>query len=227
MCGRFVSKAEKAKIEKEFKVKIGDDKLAAPRYNIAPTQMIDAIAEIENAREILSFKWGLIPSWAKDDSIGSKLINARAETLREKPSFRDAFRSRRCIIPASGFYEWQKTSTGPKQPFYFYLKEKEVFGFAGLWEEWLDKQTGEMTETCTIITTEANEVLKPVHDRMPVILKNSDYDFWLDKKVKDTNKLQNLLVPFPAEEMDSHAVSRAVNIATADSAELVVPVNSL
>lgn len=216
MCGRFVSKAEKAKIEKEFKVKIGDTNLAAPRYNIAPTQMIDAIAEIENAREISSFRWGLIPSWAKDDSIGSKLINARAETLREKPSFREAFRSRRCIVPASGFYEWQKTSKGLKQPFYFYLKEKEVFGFAGLWEEWLDKGTGELTETCTIITTEANEVLKPVHDRMPVILKNSDYDFWLDKKVKDTSKLQNLLVPFPAEEMDSHAVSRAVNIATAD-----------
>lgn len=227
MCGRFVSKAEKAKVEKEFKVKIGDPNLAAPRYNIAPTQMIDAIAEIENARKISSFRWGLIPSWAKDDSIGSKLINARAETLREKPSFRDAFRSRRCIVPASGFYEWEKTSKGPKQPFYFYLKEKEVFGFAGLWEEWLDKETGELTETCTIITTEANEVLKPVHDRMPVILKNSDYDFWLDKKVKDTSKLQNLLVPFPAEEMDSHAVSRAVNIATADSAELVVPVNSL
>lgn len=121
----------------------------------------------------------------------------------------------------------QKTSTGAKQPFYFFLKEKEVFGFAGLWEEWLDKETGELTETCTIITTEANEVLKPVHDRMPVILKTGDYDFWLDKKVKDTSKLQNLLVPCPAEEMDSHAVSRAVNIATADSAELVAPVNSL
>lgn len=227
MCGRFVSKAEKANIEKEFKIKIGADKLAAPRYNIAPTQMIDAIAEIENAREISSFKWGLIPSWAKDDSIGNKLINARAETLTEKPSFREAFRSRRCIIPASGFYEWQKTSTGAKQPFYFFLKEKEVFGFAGLWEEWLDKQTGELTETCTIITTEANKVLKPVHERMPVILKSDDYDFWLDEKIKDTGKLQNLLVPFDAAKMDSHAVSRSINNPAANSEELITPINSL
>jgi len=114
-----------------------------------------------------------------------------------------------------------------KQPFYFYLKDKEVFGFAGLWEEWLDMQTGELTETCTIITTEANEVLKPVHERMPVILKDSDYDFWLDEKIKDTSKLQNLLVPFPAREMDSHAVSRSVNNPSANSEELITPLNSL
>jgi putative SOS response-associated peptidase YedK len=227
MCGRFVSKAKKEEIEKEFKVEIGDGNLVAPRYNVAPTQMIGAIAEIESLRQISSFKWGLIPSWAKDDSIGNKLINARAETLREKPSFREAFRSRRCIIPASGFYEWQKTSNGAKQPFYFYLKEKEVFGFAGLWEEWLDKQTGELSETCTIITTEANEALKPIHDRMPVILKSDEYDFWLDEKVKDTNKLQNLLVPYPAKEMDSHAVSRSINSPAADSEELIAPLNSL
>ena len=227
MCGRFVSKAEKKKIEKEFNVKIGDESLTAPRFNIAPTQMIAAIAEIKNLREVSPFKWGLVPSWAKDDSIGNKLINARAETLREKPPFREAFRSRRCIIPASGFYEWQKTSKGVKQPFYFYLKDKEIFGFAGLWEEWLDKETGELTETCTIITTEANEVLKPIHDRMPVILKNDDYDFWLDEKVKDTSKLQNLLVPYPAKEMDSHAVSRSINNPAANSEELITPLNSL
>jgi putative SOS response-associated peptidase YedK len=227
MYGRFASVAEKKKMEKEFSVKIGDDNLNAPRFNVAPTQMIAAIAEIESLRGISSFRWGLIPSWAKDDSIGNKLINARAETLREKPSFREAFRSRRCIIPASGFFEWQKTSKGVKQPFYFYLKDKEVFGFAGLWEEWLDMQTGELTETCTIITTEANEVLKPVHERMPVILKDSDYDFWLDEKIKDTSKLQNLLVPFPAREMDSHAVSRSVNNPSANSEELITPLNSL
>ena len=227
MCGRFVSKAKKEEIEREFKLKIGDSNFASPRYNIAPTQIINAIAEIENTREISSFIWGLIPHWAKDDSISNKLINARAETLREKPSFREAFARRRCIIPASGFYEWQKTSKGAKQPFYFYLKEKEIFGFAGLWEEWLDKQNGELTETCTIITTEANEVLKPIHDRMPVILKMGDYDFWLDEKVKDTSKLQNLLVSYPAVEMDSHAVSRSINSPAADSEELIAPLNSL
>lgn len=172
MCGRFVSKAKREEIEKEFKVKIGEDNLSAPRYNIAPTQMIAAVSGIENEREFSLFKWGLVPRWAKDESIGNKLINARAETLTEKPSFREAFRSRRCIIPASGFYEWMRAAKGAKQPFYFYLKEKEVFGFAGLWEEWLDKETGEAVETCTIITTEANDVLKPVHDRMPVILQS-------------------------------------------------------
>lgn len=115
MCGRFVSKAKKEEIEKEFKVEIGNGDLIVPRYNIAPTQEIAAITEIENAREISLFKWGLIPKWAKDDSIGNKLINARAETLREKPSFRDAFRSRRCIIPASGFYEWVRPAKSSKR----------------------------------------------------------------------------------------------------------------
>ena len=222
MCGRFVSKAKRGEIEKEFKVEIGDGNLTAPRYNIAPTQMIAAVAEIENERELSLFKWGLVPRWAKDESIGSKLINARAETLTEKPSFRDAFRSRRCIVPVSGFYEWMRVAKGAKQPFYFYLKEKEVFGFAGLWEEWLDTETGEAVETCTIITTEANEVLKPVHNRMPVILKSDFYEEWLNPKVKDTAKLHNLLVPYPAGEMSSHAVSRAVNSPSEDSAELIV-----
>ncbi len=222
MCGRFVSKAKKEEIEKEFKVEISDGNLSTPRYNIAPTQMIAAVAEIENEREISLFKWGLVPQWAKDESIGNKLINARAETLTEKPSFREAFARRRCIIPVSGFYEWMRAAKGAKQPFYFYLKEKEVFGFAGLWEEWLDKETGELTETCTIITTEANEVLKPVHDRMPIILKSDYYEEWLNPKIKDTAKLQNLLVPYPANEMSSHAVSRAVNSPSEDSAELIV-----
>jgi putative SOS response-associated peptidase YedK len=122
---------------------------------------------------------------------------------------------------ASGFYEWQKKGAGAKQPFYFYLKDKEVFGFAGLWEEWTDKETGELLETCTIITTEANEVLEPVHDRMPVILKPDNYDEWLDAKEKNTERLQKLLVPYPSKEMSSHAVSRAVNSPAYDSPELI------
>lgn len=227
MCGRFVSKAKKEEIEREFKVKIGSGDLTVPRYNIAPTQFIAALTEVENSREVSLFKWGLVPHWAKDDSIGNKLINARAETLGEKPSFREAFRSRRCIIPASGFFEWSKTSKGVKQPFYFHLKDKEIFGFAGLWEEWLNKETGELTDSCVIITTEANEVLKPVHDRMPVILKSDFYEQWLDPKEKNTDRLQKLLAPYPPAEMATHAVSRAVNIATNDSAELITPVNSL
>lgn len=134
---------------------------------------------------------------------------------------------RRCIIPASGFYEWQKKGAGAKQPFYFYLKEKEVFGFAGLWEEWLDKETGELLETCTIITTEANEVLKPVHERMPVILRPEDYEQWIDVKESNTERLQKLLAPYSAKEMSSHAVSTSVNYPDADSPDLIKPLNSL
>lgn len=227
MCGRFTNKAKPEQIKKEFKVEAENPNLFQPRFNIAPSQMIDVVLEPQKERILTQLKWGLVPSWSKDESIGNRMINARAETLSEKPSFREAFKSRRCIIPASGFYEWQKKGTGAKQPFYFYLKEKEVFGFAGLWETWLDKQTGELLETCTIITTEANKVLQPVHDRMPVIIKAKDYEQWLDAKETKTDKLQKLLMPYPAEEMTSHAVTRSVNIPETDSPELIKPLNSL
>ncbi len=221
MCGRFTNKAKPKEIEKEFSVKIKDKQLFAPRFNIAPTQNIPVILEASGERIIDSLRWGLIPSWSKDDSFASKLINARAETLSEKASFKNAFKKQRCIIPASGFYEWQKASKGAKQPFYFYLKEKDVFGFAGLYENWLDKDSGEQIETFTIITTEANEVLKPVHDRMPVILKAKDYDQWLDAKENDIDNLQKLLAPFPANKMDSYKVSKNVNSPSNDSADLI------
>ncbi len=221
MCGRFTQTAKPKEIEKEFAVKIAPDVLFKPRYNIAPTQIIPAVLESDGERIIEGLRWGLIPSWAKDESIGNKLINARAETLAEKPSFKNAFRSHRCIIPASGFYEWQKTAKGAKQPFYFHLKDKGVFGFAGLYEQWLDRETGEQIETCTIITTEANKVLEPIHDRMPVILKPESYEQWLDAKEKDINKLQKLLAPYAAAEMDSYKVSKSVNIPDNDSPELI------
>ena len=221
MCGRFSNNAKATQIEKEFKIGKVNPKLFTPRYNIAPTQTIAAVLESDSERIIEGLRWGLIPSWAKDETIGSKLINARAETLAEKPSFRDAFKNKRCIIPASGFFEWQKQAKGAKQPFYFHLTGKEVFGFAGLYEHWLDRETGEQIETCTIITTAANEVLEPVHDRMPVILKSGDYDRWLDAKEKDTGNLQKLLAPYPSAEMESYRVSKAVNIPGKDSPELI------
>jgi putative SOS response-associated peptidase YedK len=227
MCGRFTNKAKPEQIKSEFKIGSKNPNLYEPRFNIAPSQMIDVVFEPESERIISQLKWGLVPSWSKDSDIGNRMINARAETLTEKPSFREAFKSRRCIIPASGFYEWQKQAKGAKQPFYFYLKDKDVFGFAGLWESWIDKQTGEELETCTIITTEANNVLKSVHERMPVILKPESYDEWLDTKVKDTGRLQKLLVPYSAKEMDSHPVSRSVNIPDSDSSDLIEPINSL
>ncbi len=220
MCGRFTQKAPWEKVKKEFTVKTSESNLFTPRYNIAPMQIIPVVRDAASERVIQALKWGLVPSWAKDAAIGNRMINARAETLTEKPSFREAFSKRRCLIPTSGFYEWKKTGSGAKQPFYFYLKEKDVFGFAGLWEEWLDRDSGELLETFTIITTEANDVLKPVHDRMPVIIKAENYDQWLDPKVKNTEKLEKLLAPYPAGEMDSHTVSKAVNSPTADSPEL-------
>lgn len=221
MCGRFTSKAKPKEIENEFKIGKINPKLFEPRYNIAPTQIIPVVLESDGTRIVNALRWGLIPSWSKDDSFASKLINARAETLSEKASFKNAFKNRRCIIPASGFYEWQKKGTGAKQPHYFYLKDKEVFGFAGLFENWTDKETGELIETFTIITTEANKVLEPIHERMPVILKAENYDQWLDEKEKDTDKLQNLLVPYPADEMASYQVSKAVNSPVYDAPELI------
>jgi putative SOS response-associated peptidase YedK len=227
MCGRFTNNAKPEQIKSEFKVGAKNPNLYEPRFNIAPSQMIDVVFEPEGERILSQLKWGLVPSWAKDPDIGNRMINARAETLTEKPSFREAFKNRRCIIPVSGFYEWQKQTKGAKQPFYFFLIDKEIFGFAGLWESWVDKTTGEELETCTIITTEANDVLKPVHERMPVILKPESYDEWLDAKVKDTSKLQKLLAPYSADEMSAHAVSRSVNIPDSDSPELILPMNSL
>ena len=224
MCGRFTNKATKQQIEKEFKTVGKNPAIFEPRYNIAPSQMIEVVLAPEGERLLAELKWGLVPSWAKDAEIGNRMINARAETLDEKPSFRDAFKKRRCLIPATGFYEWDKKgkAAGGKQPYYFYLKEKEVFGFAGLYEEWRDRETGEVLETCTIITTEANELLAPVHDRMPVILKPEDYEQWLDPRERDAARLKPLLAPFPAAEMDSHPVSRAVNAPMADAPELIL-----
>ncbi|HEX8397659.1 MAG TPA: SOS response-associated peptidase [Pyrinomonadaceae bacterium] len=222
MCGRFSLGASDAEILAEFKAAREQAEEHQKRFNIAPSQIIAAVRQIESERILSGLKWGLIPNWAKSADIGNKLINARAETITEKPSYKNAFRSRRCLIPVSGFYEWQRTGDkGAKQPFYFYLKDKPVFGFAGLWESWTDKESGEEIESCTIITTEANEVLEPVHDRMPVIIKPEDYELWLDEKVKDTGKLEKLLAPYPAGEMSSHSVSRQVNSPSFDDEELI------
>lgn len=218
MCGRFTQKNNAGTIGKEFDVLIDQSKLFTQSYNIAPTQLIGAIRTIEGIREFANLKWGLIPYWSKDDSFASKLINARAETLAEKASFRDAYKKRRCLIPTSGFYEWEKTSDG-KQPHYFYLKEKDVFAFGGLWEEWLDRATGELVETCTIITTEANQTLEPIHNRMPVIIAPVDYQKWLTAGSDDA---ADLLKPFPANKMTSHMVSKAVNSPTNNTPDLIL-----
>jgi putative SOS response-associated peptidase YedK len=206
MCGRFAQRSDPKRLAGEFNV--ADVPEVRPRYNIAPTQEILGVLASSDGREMKFFKWGLIPSWAKDASMGARFINARSETVDEKPAFREAFKKRRCIIPADGFYEWQRTE-GRKQPFFFQMRDESPFGFAGLWERWQGE--GQLIESCTILTTQANEVLSPVHDRMPVILHSSDYELWLDEDVRKRELLKDLLHPYPASEMISHPVSTAIN----------------
>jgi putative SOS response-associated peptidase YedK len=207
MCGRFTLRTPKERIKREFQ--LGEEPAVEARFNIAPTQSILAVRQREDEREAVLLKWGLIPSWARDDSMSARLINARSETVAEKPAFREAFKRSRCIIPADGFYEWKREGAG-KQPFFFSLRDDRPFGFAGLWDKWRG-QDGKVIESCTILTTEANEVLKDAHDRMPVILHPETYDQWLDDDLRVVASLKELLGPYPASEMTSYPVSAQVN----------------
>jgi putative SOS response-associated peptidase YedK len=216
MCGRFVLVADPNTIQTTFNLNSVPD--LPPRYNIAPTQILPVITN-ENPRELSFHKWGLIPSWAKDESMASKMINARSEGIDEKPAFRSALKRRRCIVPASGFYEWQKQKDG-KQPMLIHLKDQPLFGFAGLWEIWNNPQ-GDELRTFTIITTEANEFMKSIHDRMPVILPSSAYDLWLRQGEVAASELKPLLKPYDAGELDAYPVSKLVNKTTVDVPECV------
>lgn len=221
MCGRFTQFHSAQAIAKAFQ--LADVPELDPHYNIAPTQAIAAVLQPapKAERQFRFFRWGLIPSWSKDLAIGARLINARAETVAEKPSFRSAFRHRRCLIPADGFYEWQRQES-QKQPFYFHLQDHQPFAFAGLWEQW-QSPDGEAVETCTILTTTANEILESVHDRMPVILASEDYNTWLDPELQTASQLQPLLRPYPADQMVAYPVSRAVNRASFDAPNCIQP----
>lgn len=178
MCGRFALKENTQRLAEHFKA--GGEVEFKPSYNIAPSSRIVTVtADESNVRHLKTMRWGLIPSWAKDPSIGNKLANARGETVAEKPSFRSAFRARRCLIPASGFYEW-KTEAGKKNPWFISYKSGEPLAMAGLWEVWRDS-AGEAIETCCIITTEPNSVMEPIHDRMPVLLEPDQWTVWLSR----------------------------------------------
>ncbi len=179
-----------------------------------------AVATTE-ARAVVTLHWGLVPGWAKDPNVGARMINARSETVTEKPSFREAFRRRRCLIPASGFYEWKRME-GHKQPFYFRMRDEQLFAFAGLWERW-EGEGSEAIESRTILTTVANEVLAPVHDRMPVIVAPEDYELWLDQKMTKGDQLTPLLRPYSLEMMTSHPVSLSVNNPRYDGEDLLAP----
>lgn len=220
MCGRFTLAIDPQELAQAFDLAEAPDEFPS-RYNIAPTQPIAAILKHPDdpERHFQLLKWGLIPSWSKDPSIGNRLINARGETVSEKPSFRAAFKRRRCLIPTTGFYEWQKHQDG-KQPFYIRLQSQQPFAFAGLWETWED------ISTATIITTSANDQLEPIHNRMPVILNSEDYDTWLDPDNQDKAELQSLLKPFPAEAVEAYPVSTHVNKPANDSSECIAPMSS-
>jgi putative SOS response-associated peptidase YedK len=207
MCGRYTLKTPVEKLAEEFGFDASSVELP-PNYNVAPTRQVAAVLEESGERRLEVLRWGLIPSWADDPGIGSRMINARAETAPEKPSFRRAFRERRALIPADGFYEWKRTN-GAKQPYYIHMKEERPFAFAGLWESWKD-DGGPEIRSCTILTTKPNALLGEIHDRMPVILPAGSYDVWLDPEA-DRDELYGLLAPYPEDEMEAYPVSRFVN----------------
>jgi putative SOS response-associated peptidase YedK len=223
MCGRFALAADAETLAQQFElpmVMTMPEAAFVPRYNVAPTQPVTAVRHHRDQRELTFFQWGLIPSWAKDPKMGSKMINARSETVADKPSFRAAFKRRRCIIPASGFYEWQKVNGG-KQPMYIHPTDEDVFAFAGLWETWHSADGSEL-DTCTILTTEPNELMAPIHNRMPVILEREDYDVWLQPGDRPETGL-HLLRPFPSQKMAAYPVSKLVNSPYNDSADCIAP----
>lgn len=222
MCGRYSLVASIAELEGRFGFD-GADVAYSPSYNVAPTQGVPTVVAESEVRRAVLMRWGLIPSWAKDPKIGSRMINARAETVAEKPSFRTALRRRRCLVLADGFYEWQRTSAG-KRPMRITMASGEPFAFAGLWDTWRDPQDETVT-SCTIITTGANDLLRPIHDRMPVILQREQEDLWLDHDVREPDLLHEVLIPYNPEDMKSYEVSTLVNSPANDGPELSVPVN--
>lgn len=223
MCGRYsisVSKPEMIEyLETNYNIKVLDEFIELPRYNIAPSQGALSIISDGMKFRVGLLKWGFVPEFAKDDK--KAIINARAETIDKLYSFKKSFFERRCLILADGFYEWER-STSTKTPYRFALRNKKVFAFAGLWSVFVDEQ-GKKTYTCTIVTTKANELIKSVHDRMPVILDEDKARFWLDPKVKDSEALKSILVPYSAEDMELYQVSKKVNNVKFDDEECIKP----
>ena len=218
MCGRFALIVDASVLADVFDVDPPQD--FKPRFNIAPTQKVPVIRQDpQGAREGVVLRWGLIPSWAKDEKIGARMINARSETAAEKPSFRSAVKTRRCLVPASGFYEWVKGPEG-KQPHFIHFSNGRVFAFAGLWERWSKTERGPL-DTFTILTTTPNELMAGLHDRMPVILKPSTYDEWLEPRPLDPDRLHELVAAYPAEDMEAYPVTTHVNRPANDDSDCI------
>lgn len=222
MCGRFSLFEDIDTLKQQFHFEFDEE--IDTRYNIAPGQDILTVINDEQGRRGTRMKWGLIPFWAKDEKIGYKMINARAETVDEKASFKHAFKQRRCLILADGFYEWKKDGK-QKQPYRFSLKNKKTFALAGLWENW--NNNGKNITSCTIITTRPNHVTEKVHDRMPVILPEDRHNIWLDSSENQVDEFKKLLVPFDADLMEAYPVSTAINSARNEGKDLILPINSL
>jgi putative SOS response-associated peptidase YedK len=221
MCGRYTL-ANTQKVAEAF-AQFDIPANLPPRYNIAPSQPIAVVAN-NGQHKVEFFQWGLIPSWAKDPKIGNQMINARSETLAEKPSFKNAYKRRRCLVLADGFYEWKKEEDGAKTPMYIRLASGDPFAFAGLWEIW---QTAEdAVLSCTIITTNPNELMAQIHNRMPVILAPDAYEQWLDPAERSPDQLNGLLRPYPAELMTAYPVSRLVNSPQNDTPALIEPLGN-
>lgn len=221
MCGRFTQGTPPTILAELFQ--LAEIPAWAPRYNIAPTQRVATVvvtSEHPN-RQFRAWRWGLIPSWAKDPSIGARMINAQAETAATKPAFRAAFRRRRCLVLADGFYEWQQL-TRRKQPFHVRMRDGRPFAFAGLWEHW-KRSDDRAIESCTLLTTESNDLIRRFHHRMPVILNSKDYDLWLDPGIQEPERIQPLLRPYTSEKLTAYPVSTLVNNPANDTPECIEP----
>jgi putative SOS response-associated peptidase YedK len=225
MCGRFVQSQEAENYGAYFQVDVIRTDAVLRSWNVAPTKQVYAVAEHDGERQLGTFDWGLVPFWAKDRKIGARLINARIETAAEKPAFRDSFTARRCIIPAEGFYEWEPKDRG-KLPHYFFAPDGQSLALAGLWSSWKDPDSGDRLRTCTILTGEPNEVVQPIHDRMPVILPDTIWDSWLDPEVADAGVIRDLLASAAIPDLVEHAVSTLVNRVANDLPELIAPLES-
>jgi putative SOS response-associated peptidase YedK len=228
MCGRFVSASPPDELARYFQVEQVAEQVLEPSFNVAPTKDVYVVVESGGVRRLDTFHWGLIPFWAKDRKVGQRMINARAEGLAEKGAYKQAFLKRRCLVPADGFFEWRRNAGAKqKQPMYVRRVDDEPLAFAGLWEVWKPKETSDDPSTwvrsCTIITGEPNEVVAPIHDRMPVMLPPSAWDSWLDRDNDDLETLGQLLVPAPAELLVAHPVSPRVNNVREDDPALLEP----
>ena len=223
MCGRFVQAQDPTAYADYFGAGMAVAEALTPSWNVAPTDRVWAVAEDDGERLLGQFRWGLVPFWAKSRKIGARHINARAETVADKPAFRDSFTGRRCIVPADGFYEWERVEGKGKKPHYIFGADAAPLAFAGLWASWRDRDSDERLVSCTIITTRPNELLQPIHDRMPVVLPAEQWGRWLDRSFGDTAALQSMLHPLSSEAFGEYPVSTLVNSVKNNFAECLAP----